>query len=47
MINNGKVEECQCGHYMFYIVIDNEYGLLLYECTKCGYVETNWFKEGE
>ena len=45
MINSGNVEKCQCGNNTFHIVIDNEYHMLLFQCEKCGYVDTNWFNE--
>ena len=32
----------KCGNSLFKIHIDDEYGLLLYECSGCGYINTFW-----
>ena len=45
MIEPTNSEKCECGCDTFKIQIDSEYKLLLYECSKCGYIETCWFEE--
>ena len=47
MLPSTSLKKCECGCDSFKIQIDDEYYLLLYECSKCGYIETHWFKDLE
>jgi Zn ribbon nucleic-acid-binding protein len=33
---------CECGNDTFKLQIDREYEVVIYQCTKCGYIETSW-----
>lgn len=45
MIEPSSLTVCECGNDIFKIMIDDEYSMLLYECVKCGYIDTHWFEE--
>ncbi len=44
MICPDALTICDCGSTTFKIAIDLDYKSLLYECTKCGYISTEWFE---
>lgn len=43
MIEPTSLTVCNCGCDTFKIAIDLEYKSLLYECTSCGYIHSEWF----